>query len=44
MRNESRNVKVNIIEKQEGESKSVISRQNFIEEQSTDKNCLIYLK
>ena len=43
MRNESRNVKGNIPAKQEGESKSVISRQN-IEEQSNDKNCLICLK
>ena len=37
MRNESRNVKENIPEKQESESKSVISRQNLIEEQSNDK-------
>ena len=36
-RNESRNVKENIPEKQEGESKTVISRQNLIEEQSNDK-------
>ena len=36
-RNESRNVKENIPEKQEGESKSVISRQNVIEEQRNDK-------
>ena len=36
MRNDSRNVKVNIPGKQEGESKSVISRQNVIEEQSND--------
>ena len=36
-RNESRRVKGNIPEKQEGESKSVISRQNVIEEQSNDK-------
>ena len=34
MRNESRNVKENIPEKQESESRSVISRQNLIEEQS----------
>ena len=34
MRYESRNVKGNIPGKQEGESKSVISRQNLIEEQS----------
>ena len=46
MRNESRNVKENIPEKQESESKSVISRQNLIVEQSKDKvkNCLICLK
>ena len=37
MRNESRNVKENIPEKQESESKSVISRQNLIVEQSKDK-------
>ena len=37
MRNESRNVKENIPEKQESESKLVISRQNLIEEQSDDK-------
>ena len=37
MRNESRNVKENIPEKQESESKSVISRQNLIVEQSNDK-------
>ena len=37
MRNESRNVKENIREKQESESKSVISRQNLIVEQSKDK-------
>ena len=35
--NESRNVKENIPEKQESESKSVISRQNLIKEQSNDK-------
>ena len=40
MRNESRNVKENIPEKQESESKSVISRQNLIEEQSNDKEFL----
>ena len=40
MRNESRNVKGNIPGKQEGESKSVISRQNLIEEQSNDKKLL----
>ena len=48
-RNESRNVKENIPEKQEGESKSIISRQNLIEEQGNDKelfdlNCLIFKK
>ena len=37
MRNEFRNVKVNIPGKQEGERKSVISRQNLIGEQSNDK-------
>ena len=37
MRNESGNVKGNIPGKQEGESKSVIFRQNLIEEQSNDK-------
>ena len=36
-RNESRNVKENMPEKQEGEGKLVISRQNLIEEQSNDK-------
>ena len=41
-RNESKNEKENIPEKQEGESKSVISRQNLIKEQS--KNYLICLK
>ena len=40
MRNESRNVKENIPEKQESDSKSVISRQNLIEEQSNDKELL----
>ena len=35
MRNESRKVKGNIPGKQEGDSKTVISRQKFIEEQST---------
>ena len=40
MRNESRNVKENIPEKQESESKSVISRQNLIVEQSKDKELL----
>ena len=43
-RNESRNVKENIPEKQEGESKSVISRQNLIEEQSNDKELLHLFK
>ena len=40
MRKESRNVKENIPEKQESESKSVISRQNLMEEQSSDKELL----
>ena len=44
MRNESRNVKENIPEKQESESKSVISRQNFIVEQSKDKELLDLFK
>ena len=44
MRNESRNVKGNIPGKQEGESKSVISRQNLIEEQSYDKELLDLFK
>ena len=44
MRNESRNVKGNIPGKQEGESKSVHSRQNFIEEQSKDKELLDLFK
>ena len=43
-RNESRNVKGNIPGKQEVESKSVISRQNLIEEQSSDKELLDLLK
>ena len=43
-RNESRNVIENFPEKQEGESKSVISRQNFIEEQSNDKELLDLFK
>ena len=38
-RNESRNVR-NILGKQESESKSVISRQNLIEDQSNDKELL----
>ena len=37
MRNESGNVRGNIPEKQEGESTSIIYRQNLIEEQSNDK-------
>ena len=44
MRNESRNVKENIPEKQESESKSVISRQNLIVEQSKDKELLNLFK
>ena len=44
MRNESRNVKENIPGKQEGESKSVISRQNLIEEQNNDKELLDLFK
>ena len=44
MRNESRNVKENIPEKQGRESKSVISRQNLIEEQSNDKELLDLFK
>ena len=44
MRNESRNVKENIPEKQESESKSVISRQNLLEEQSNDKELLDLFK
>ena len=43
-RNEYRNVKGNIPGKQEGESKSVISRQNLIEEQSNDKELLDLFK
>ena len=43
-RNESGNVKENIPEKQEGESKSVISRKNLIEEQSNDKELLDLFK
>ena len=43
MRNESRNVR-NIPGKQESESKSVISRQNLIEEQSNDKELLDLFK
>ena len=44
MRNESRNVKENIPEKQESESKSVISGQNLNEEQSNDKELLDLFK
>ena len=44
MRNESRNVNCNIPGKQEGESKSVISRQNLIEEQSNDKELIDLFK
>ena len=44
MRKESRNVKENIPEKQESESKSVISRQNLIGEQSNDKELLDLFK
>ena len=44
MRNESRNVKENIPEKQESESKSVISRQNLIVEQRKDKELLDLFK
>ena len=44
VRNESRNVKGNIPEKQEGESKSVISCQNLIEEQNNDKELLDLFK
>ena len=44
MRNESRNVKENIPEKQESESKSVISRQNLIVEQSKNKELLDLFK
>ena len=44
MRNESGNVKGNIPGKQEGERKSVISREHFIEEQSNDKELLDLFK
>ena len=44
MRSGSRNVKGNIPGKQEGESKSFISRQNLIEEQSNDKELLDLFK
>ena len=43
-RNEFRNVKENIPEKQEGKSKTVISRQNLIEEQSNYKELLDLFK
>ena len=43
-RNESRNVKENIPEKQESESKSGSSRQNLTEEQSNDKELLDLFK
>ena len=43
-RNEFGNVKGNIPGKQEGESKSVISRQHLIEEQSNDKELLDLFK
>ena len=44
MRNKFGNVKGNIPEKQEDESKSVISRQNLIEEQSNEKELLDLFK
>ena len=44
MRNESRNVKGNIPGKQEGESKSVTSRQNLIEEESNDEELIDLFK
>ena len=44
MRSESRNVKGNILGKRESESKSVIFRQNLIEEQSNDKELLDLFK
>ena len=44
IRNEFGNVKGNIPGKQEGESKSVISRQHLIEEQSNDKELLDLFK
>ena len=44
MRNESRNVKGNIPDKQEGESKSVISGQNLIEQQNNDNELLDLFK
>ena len=44
IRGESRNVEGNIPDRQEGESKSVISRQNLIGEQSNDKELLDLFK
>ena len=44
MRNESRNIKGNIPGKQEGQSKSLFSRQNLIEEQSNNKELLDLFK
>ena len=44
MRNEYKNVKGNIPGKQKGESKSVISRQNLIEQQSNYKELLDLFK
>ena len=44
LRNEAMNVKGNIPGKQEGESNSIISRQNLIEEQSNDKELLDLFK
>ena len=44
MRNKSGNVKGNIPGKQEGESRSVSSRQNLSEEQSNDKELLDLFK
>ena len=44
MKNESGNVKENIPEKQESESKSVISRQNLIVQKSNDKELLDLFK
>ena len=44
VKNETRNVKGNIPGKQEGESKSVISRQNLIKEQNNDKELLDLFK
>ena len=44
VRNKSRNIKKNFPGKQEDESKSVISRQNLIEEQNNDKELLDLFK